>query len=186
MEWSPVSGQSTQQGTLPPRRDILVAILLAIFTFGVYILYWLYTTYRDTHHAIGKPHKAVPALVLGIVSYALFIIAVVMYMVVSFTLARGEPGPGQLAGVLGVFGFMMFAALAMTAAQIWLMVGAAFGAEKLLEMRGRKAAIPAIVHVLVPIFVSVWVYVAIGLIQNDLNQLHEPAPAPAPTAYPQG
>ncbi len=186
MEWSPVGGQSAQQGPLPPRRDILVAILLAIFTFGVYILYWLYTTYRDTHQAIGKPHKAVPALVLGIVSYALFIIAFVLYLVVSFTLAVRQAGPEQLVGALSVFGFMMFAALAMTAAQIWLMVGAAFGAEKLLGARGRKPAIPAIVHVLVPIFVNLWVYVAIGLIQNDLNQLHEPAPAPASMPYPQG
>ncbi len=189
MDWTTAPGLSTQ-GPLPPRREIWVVILLGIFTLGIYALYWLYVTYRDTHQHLGRPHKAQAALVLGIVAYVILWVAMIMYMVAAFGTAfsgsRGEPEPFAIGGMLAAMGFMFLASFAVAGIQVWMIWGAARGTEMVLERYGRKPDVPPILHALLPIIINVWVYVAMALIQNDLNKLHEPTQQQAYGAYPQG
>ncbi len=176
MEWDATrEAPGTQSsGGLPRYRDLVVTLLLAIFTFGVYTLYWLYVTYRDTHQHLGRAHQAKTALVLAIIGYVLmwFVMALYLVFTLGFAATQREPSVALFSGMIGMFAVLLIASLAVTAVQVWMMWGAARGAELVLQRYGRTPTMPPLVHALVPIVLNLWVYVAIGLVQSDLNKLH--------------
>ena len=93
-------------------------------------------------------------------------------MVAGFTNAFGGPSVAGTGAMVGAFSFVMLSAIAVTGIQVWMMWGAARGAEMVLAVYGKEPVLPPILHALLPIVVNLWVYVAMGLIQNDLNKLH--------------
>ncbi len=163
--------------------------MLGIFTLGIYTLYWLYVTYRDTHEHLGRPHKAKLALTLAIIAFVLMWLALIVYFMAIFGLGMSGDNASvsgfAVGGLIGSVVFMLVASFAAAGIQVWMMWGAARGTEMVLQRYGRKAEIPPLVHALVPIVLNLWVYVAMGLIQNDLNKLHAEVQWQRTQAYPQ-
>jgi len=94
------------------KRNIALAIVLSIVTFGIYGLYWLYTMTEDVHRLVGRQTTASGGLVVlfSLITCGLYLLYWLYKMGESISEAkevrgmRAENSAGIIYIVLSVFG----------------------------------------------------------------------------------
>lgn len=162
------------------QRNVAVCVILSIVTVGIYSLYWLYATWKETAEANGRSHSANVVFGFALTLWIIMLLALAAYMFASFATAlndiangpNSEPPTRTIVLLFTSLGAMLVAGLAATVLMLIMVYHAMENSRLLLQSRGVQQSLPPIVHVLLALFVNVWIYVVVGLGQHELNKLH--------------
>ncbi len=162
------------------QRNVAVVVILSIVTFGIYSLYWLYDTWRSTAESNGRQHSAKLVFGFALACWIVMLLALAAYMFASFATAlndianggQGDPPVRTLVLLLVSTVVMIIAGLAGTVLMLIMVYHATENTRIALERHGLQQALPPVAHVLLALFINVWIYVVVGLGQHELNKLH--------------
>lgn len=152
-------------------RDIVVVVLLSIFTFGIYALVWYLAQARELDAATGQQRSRALPIAL-IVVYCAWLLSLAAYLGTIFATILQDIRDGTQSAPLAVLGVAAaFAAisLAMGLLQAFVLWVLGERAAEVTRTMGREPTVPPALHFL-SLAVNIWPVVGIACIQNDLNK----------------